>query len=284
MPDATKHILLTEGPDRTGLIYHVMGVLFRHGLNVIHNNEYVSPAGHFFMRTEFAALANGTLDADTLLSELQADLPDSGIVFRLSPQRKKRIVVMVTKEHHCLGDLLIRHAFNELNADIMAVVSNYDTLEPLVSTFGIPFHHIPHENLSRDEHEAAIRQTLAQYAPEYIVLAKYMRVLTPDFVNQYPNRIINIHHSFLPAFVGANPYRQAFERGVKIIGATAHFVNNDLDEGPIIAQNVKEVNHRQSAADMATEGRDVEKIVLSQALKLVFTDRVFIAGNRAVVL
>lgn len=284
MTDHTKHILLTEGPDRTGLIYYVMGVLFRHGLNVIHNNEYVSPAGHFFMRTEFAGSADSAFDADTLLNELQTNLPDSGITFRLSPQRKKPIVVMVTKEHHCLGDLLIRHAFNELNADILAVVSNYNTLEPLVSKFNIPFHYVSHEALSREEHEAAVRQTLTQYAPEYLVLAKYMRVLTPDFVDQYPNRIINIHHSFLPAFVGANPYRQAFERGVKIIGATAHFVNNDLDEGPIIAQNVKEVNHRQSAADMATEGRDVEKIVLSQALKLVFTDRVFIAGNRAVVL
>ena len=284
VPDPTKHILLTEGPDRTGLIYHVMGVLFRHRLNVIHNNEYVSPAGHFFMRTEFSNPADGTFYADALLHELRAALPDSGIEFRLSSQHKKQIVVMVTKEHHCLGDLLIRHAFNELNADILAVISNYNTLEPLVSKFNIPFHHIAHEALSRDEHEAAICQTLTRYKPEYIVLAKYMRVLTPDFVNQYPNRIINIHHSFLPAFVGANPYRQAFERGVKIIGATAHFVNNDLDEGPIIAQNVKEVNHRQSATDMATEGRDVEKIVLSQALKLVFTDRVFIAGNRAVVL
>jgi len=283
MVTPAKHILLTEGPDRTGLIYYVMGVLFRHGLNVIHNNEYVSPVGQFFMRTEFES-ATDTLDADALLTELRATLPNPDISFRLSLQRRKNIVVMVTKEHHCLGDLLIRHAFDELNADILAVVSNYDTLQPLVSKFGIPFHHISHEGRNRDEHEAAIQQTLAQYTPEYIVLAKYMRVLTPHFVNQYPNRIINIHHSFLPAFVGANPYRQAFERGVKIIGATAHFVNNDLDEGPIIAQNVKEVNHRQSATDMATEGRDVEKIVLSQALKLVFTDRVFIAGNRAVVL
>jgi len=283
MTNPAKHILLMDGPDNTGLIYHVTGVLFRRGLNVIHNDEYVSPAGQFFMRTEFES-ATDTLDADALLTELRATLPNPAISFRLSPQRRKNIVVMVTKEHHCLGDLLIRYAFDELGANILAVVSNYNTLQPLVSKFGIPFHHISHENRSREEHEEAISRTLAIYEPEYIVLAKYMRVLTPDFVNQYPNRIINIHHSFLPAFVGANPYRQAYERGVKIIGATAHFVNNDLDEGPIIAQSVKEVNHRQSAADMATEGRDVEKIVLSQALKLVFNDRVFIAGNRAVVL
>jgi formyltetrahydrofolate deformylase len=275
-----------DGPDSKGLIYHVTGVLFRHGLNIIHNGEYVSPAGHFFMRTEF----EGTFDNETLLGELNDTLPNSDrdagaeITFRLNPKRKKNIVVFVTKEHHCLGELLIRYAFDELDADILAVVSNYNVLQPLVSKFGIPFHHISHEGKTREEHEDAIRRTLSIYEPEYLVLAKYMRVLTPAFVDHFPNRIINIHHSFLPAFIGANPYRQAYERGVKIIGATAHFVNNDLDEGPIIAQNVQEVDHRHTAADMAIKGKDVEKIVLSQALKLVFNDRVFISGNRAIVL
>ncbi|GAB4045954.1 formyltetrahydrofolate deformylase [Spirosoma litoris] len=279
-----KHILLMDGPDSKGLIYHVTGVLFRHNLNIIHNDEYVSPSGRFFMRTEF----EGTFDNAALLHELQTTLPDSTsqseITFRLNPKRKKNIVVMVTKEHHCLGELLIRYAFDELDADILAVVSNYNLLQPLVSKFGIPFHYVSHEGKTREEHEEAILRTMAIYEPEYVVLAKYMRVLTANFVNHFPNRIVNIHHSFLPAFIGANPYRQAYERGVKIIGATAHFVNNDLDEGPIIAQNVKEVDHRHSAADMATEGKDVEKIVLSQALKLVFNDRVFISGNRAIVL
>lgn len=286
MTSATnKHILLMDGHDSKGLIYHVTGVLYRHGLNVIHNDEYVSSTGEFFMRTEF----DGVIDSATLLHELNTTLPNadrsdgSGITFRLNPKRKKNVVVMVTKEHHCLAELLIRYAFDELDADILAVVSNYNTLQPLVSKFGIPFHHVSHDGKTREEHEAAILRTLAIYEPEYIVLAKYMRVLTPDFVNRFPNQIINIHHSFLPAFVGANPYRQAYERGVKIIGATAHFVNNNLDEGPIIAQNVKEVNHRHTAADMATEGRDVEKIVLSRALKLVFNDRVFISGNQAIV-
>lgn len=284
--DTSKHILLMDGPDSKGLIYHVTGVLYRHGLNIIHNDEYVSPAGQFFMRTEF----EGDYDSAALLSELNTTLPNAdrsdgaGVTFRLNPKRKKNIVVFVTKEHHCLGDLLIRYAFDELDADILAVVSNYNHLQPLVSKFGIPFHYVSHEGKTREEHEEAILRTLSIYEPDYLVLAKYMRVLTPDFVNRFPNRIINIHHSFLPAFIGANPYRQAYERGVKIIGATAHFVNNDLDEGPIIAQNVKEVDHRHTATDMATEGRDVEKIVLSQALKLVFNDRVFIAGNRAIVL
>ncbi|GAA4412168.1 formyltetrahydrofolate deformylase [Nibrella viscosa] len=279
MADTSKHILLMDGPDNKGLIYHVTGVLFRHGLNIIRNNEYVSPSRQFFMRTEF----EGNFNTDVLLNELQTTLPP-GITFRINPKKKKNIVVFVTKEHHCLAELLIRYAFNELDADILAVISNYNVLQPLVSKFGIPFHYISHEHRSREEHEEAILRTLRIYDPEYLVLAKYMRVLTAGFVQHYPNRIINIHHSFLPAFIGASPYRQAYERGVKIIGATAHFVNNDLDEGPIIAQNVKEVDHRHTAADMATEGKDVEKIVLSQALKLVFNDRVFIHENRSVVL
>ncbi|WP_083422042.1 formyltetrahydrofolate deformylase [Arsenicibacter rosenii] len=279
MSDATKHILLMDGPDNKGLIYHVTGVLFRHNLNIIRNDEYVSPDGQFFMRTEF----EGELDKEALMTELQNTLPQ-GINLRINPKKKKNIVVFVTKEHHCLGELLIRYTFNELDADILAVVSNYNYLQPLVSKFGIPFHYISHELKTRDEHEDAILRTLSIYQPEYLVLAKYMRVLTPAFVKHYPNRIVNIHHSFLPAFIGASPYRQAHDRGVKIIGATAHFVNNDLDEGPIIAQNVKEVDHRHTAIDMATEGKDVEKIVLSQALKLVFNDRVFIHRNRTIIL
>ncbi|WP_345240741.1 formyltetrahydrofolate deformylase [Nibrella saemangeumensis] len=279
MADTSKHILLMDGPDNKGLIYHVTGVLFRHGLNIIRNDEYVSPSRQFFMRTEF----EGNFDNEALLNELQTTLPP-GITLRINPKKKKNIVVFVTKEHHCLAELLIRYAFNELDADILAVISNYNVLQPLVSKFGIPFHYISHEHKTREEHEEAMLRTLAIYEPEYLVLAKYMRVLTAEFVKHYPNRIVNIHHSFLPAFIGANPYRQAYERGVKIIGATAHFVNNDLDEGPIIAQNVKEVDHRHTAADMATEGKDVEKLVLSQALKLVFNDRVFIHGNRSIVL
>ncbi len=291
----TKHILLMDGPDGPGLIYHVTSVLFRHGLNIIRNDEYVSPDGRFFMRTEFEAgphLAGpkqdesttaSPADVQTVLADLRNVLP-ADVTLRLNPKAKKNIVVFVTKEHHCLGELLIRYGFDELDADILAVVSNYTTLQPLVSKFGIPFHFISHENRTREEHEEAIQRTLAIYQPDYLVLAKYMRVLTPNFVRHYNNRIVNIHHSFLPAFVGASPYRQAYERGVKIIGATAHFVNNDLDEGPIIAQNTQEVDHRHTANDMSTMGRDVEKIVLSQALKLVFNDRVFIHRNRTIIL
>lgn len=274
-----RHILLMDGPDHKGLIYQVTRILFEHNQNIIRNDEYVSPSGYFFMRTEF----DGEADISTLLSTLKKELP-AGLNLRINPNKKKDIVVMVTKEHHCLGEMLIRYAFDELDANILAVVSNYNTLQPLVGKFGIPFHFISHEKKTREEHEEAILRTLDIYRPEYLVLAKYMRVVTPGFVSHFPDRIINIHHSFLPAFVGANPYRQAYERGVKIIGATAHFVNNDLDEGPIIAQDVKEVDHRQTAADMATLGRDTEKGVLSKALKLVFNDRVFIYNNRTIVL
>jgi formyltetrahydrofolate deformylase len=274
-----RHILLMDGPDHKGLIYQVTRILFKHNLNIIRNDEYVSPSGYFFMRTEF----DGAINEMELLEILQKELPE-GLNLRMNPRKKKDIVVLVTKEHHCLGELLIRYAFDELDANILAVVSNYNSLQPLVSKFGIPFHFITHENKTRELHEESILRTLEIYQPEYLVLAKYMRIITPYFVDHYHNRIINIHHSFLPAFIGANPYRQAYERGVKIIGATAHFVNNDLDEGPIIAQDVKSVDHRQTAADMATLGRDTEKAVLSKALKLVFNDRVFIHNNRTIVL
>jgi formyltetrahydrofolate deformylase len=192
-------------------------------------------------------------------------------------------VLLATKESHALGDILIRYMDGDLGADIECVIANHDTLRDLVERFDIPFHHIPAEDMSREDHEAKVMQQIDQYEFDYIVLAKYMRILTPDFVKAYPQKIINIHHSFLPAFIGANPYKQAYERGVKIIGATAHFVTDDLDEGPIIAQDVIPVNHRFSWKDMQRAGRDGEKIVLSRALSLVLQDRVFVNGNKTVI-
>ncbi len=282
-----KHILLMDGPDAKGLIFHVTSVLYRNECNIISQDEYVSPAtdgveSQFFMRTEFES--PDKLDPQKVLKDLQETIATPKINLRISPKKKKDVVILATKEHHCLSDLLIRYNFDELDANVLAVVSNYNTLQPFVSKFGIPFHYITHEHKTREEHEEAILRTLEIYKPEYLVLAKYMRILSPEFVSHYPNKIVNIHHSFLPAFIGANPYRQAYERGVKIIGATAHFVNNNLDEGPIIAQNVKDVDHSYAATDMAREGKEVEKSVLTQALKLVFNDRVFIFGNRTVIL
>lgn len=273
------HILLIDCPDETGLVHRITGVLFRRGGNVISNHEFVDhSSGQFFMRTEFA----GDIDPQPIFDELRRELPPPATI-ELADNVPRRIVVLATKEPHCLGDLLIRHEYGELGAEILAVIANHQTLGPLVEKFGIPFHHIGHEGLSREAHESSLQEVIRTYAPEYIVLAKYMRVLTPAFVASYPRRIINIHHSFLPAFMGAGPYRQAFERGVKIIGATAHFVTDDLDTGPIIAQNVIPVDHGYTAADMARAGRDVEKIVLARALKLVFDERVFLSGNRTVI-
>jgi len=272
-------ILLIDCPDETGLVHRVTGVLFRHGCNIVSNGEFVDrEAGHFFMRTEFS----GEEDAARLVADLRVILPASTTI-RLADNVPRRIVVLATKEPHCLGDLLIRHEYGDLNCEILAVIGNHETLAPLVEKFGIRFHHLSHEGLPRDEHEAAVLETIGSYSPEYLVLAKYMRVLTPAFVAHYPRRIINIHHSFLPAFAGAAPYRQAYERGVKIIGATAHFVNLGLDTGPIIAQDVIAVDHSHSAADMARAGRDVEKTVLARALELVFEERIFLSGNRTII-
>lgn len=191
---------------------------------------------------------------------------------------------MVTKEAHCLGDILIKAFDGSLNIDIAAVVGNYDYLQNLTEKFDIPYHFISHQGLSRQEHEQLMLKAIEQYDADCIVLAKYMRVLTPEFVEHYRHKIINIHHSFLPAFIGAKPYQQAYDRGVKIIGATAHFVTNDLDEGPIIKQDVIPVDHNFSAEDMAKAGRDVEKNVLSRALNKVVNDHVFVYENKTVIL
>ncbi|GAB4127633.1 MAG: formyltetrahydrofolate deformylase [Acidobacteriota bacterium] len=272
------HTLLIDCPDRTGLVHRITGVLLSHGLNIITNAEFVDPAcRHFFMRTEFS----GDCRREQVEADLARELPDARI--RLVRPRPKRIVVLVTREPHCLGDLLIRHAYGELRARIMAVVGNHPVLRPLAEKFDVPFHYVPHEGLSREEHEARILEVVTSHEPEYLVLAKYMRVLTKAFVDRFPERIVNIHHSFLPAFAGASPYRQAAERGVKIIGATAHFVTENLDEGPIIAQDVIPVDHTQDAAALAQAGRDVEKVVLARALKLVFEERVFVIANRTVI-
>jgi formyltetrahydrofolate deformylase len=273
------HILLVDCPDRKGLVHGITGLLLDQDVNITKNDEFVDPiSNHFFMRTEF----KGNVEEAVVVDQLQKYLGKQAKL-RFNPNRKKKVVVLATKEHHCLGDLMIRNQFNDFNADILAVISNHKILQSLVGSFGVPFHFISHEQLDRSDHEETVIKALDIYQPEYIVLAKYMRILTPDFVSKFQNRIINIHHSFLPAFAGASPYRQAFKRGVKIIGATAHFVTNDLDEGPIIFQDVIRVDHRFSVNDLSDAGRDVEKTVLSRALRLVFDDRVFIHRNKTVI-
>ena len=202
---------------------------------------------------------------------------------RVTKIEPRRVVVLASREHHCLADLLVRNAFDELNARIVAVVSNHAELGALVGKFNVPFHCLSHEGLTREEHEERLLGWIEKQAPEYLVLAKYMRILSPGFVRRFAHRIINIHHSFLPAFVGAKPYAQAFQRGVKVIGATAHFVTEELDQGPIIVQEVLPVNHTHTPQDLAQAGREVEKTALARALRLVFEDRVLLCGNRTII-
>lgn len=273
------HILRIDCPDAQGLVHKITGVLYNAGYNVLDNQEFVDlEAKYFFMRTAF----EGAAAPDRVVSYLEQILPKDSVVKLVAAERQP-IVILATTEAHCLGDLLIRHYSGELPGEIKAVVANHETLGSLVKPFGIPFHCVSHNEIDRPEHETRIAEVVDGYKPEYIVLAKFMRILTPSFVARYRNRIINIHHSFLPAFIGAKPYHQAYNRGVKIIGATAHIVTDDLDTGPIIAQNVIPVNHTYTAAAMAQAGRDVEKIVLARAVKLVLEERVFLHGNRTVV-
>jgi formyltetrahydrofolate deformylase len=275
----SSYVLRISCEDRVGLIHLITGVIFSFKLNITSNHEYVDPESlHFYMRSEFS----GSFDRQSLYDNISAILPRDASL-EITEIRKKNIVILVTKEHHCVGDLLLKNEFGNLTASISAVISNYPDLGSLSERFGIPYHFVSHEGMERGDHESEIIRIIEHYDPEYIVLAKYMRILSENFVNRYPDRIINIHHSFLPAFVGASPYMQAYRRGVKIIGATAHFVNGSLDEGPIIAQNVINVSHFHSHVEMKRAGMEVEKTTLARALNLVFNDRVFVSGNRTIV-
>ncbi len=276
----SQYRVLIDANDEKGLVHKISTVFVNSDLNILSNSEFVDRDNNkFFMRS----VVDGEIDKNDLENSLKAVLPKSSNIKIIEP-KKKNIIIMATKELHALGDILIRHESGELEANILAVVSNYDKLESLVGKFDIPYIAISHENLERSEHEKKIIESIDSFEDvDYIVLAKYMRILTPDFVEHYEDKIINIHHSFLPAFIGANPYKQAYDRGVKIIGATSHFVNNDLDEGPIISQEVKHVDHAYSWKDMQRSGRDVEKIVLSRALKLALEDRIFVYANKTVI-
>ena len=272
--------VLIDANDEKGLVHKVSSVFYNNDLNILSNSEFVDKENNkFFMRS----VVDGDIDSLKLEDEIKSVLPSNSTINVIKP-RKKNIILMATKEMHALGDILIRHEAGELEANILAVISNYEELGSLVEKFNIPFIAISHVDIDRAEHENKILECLAGFKDiDYIVLAKYMRILTPRFVEAYENKIINIHHSFLPAFIGANPYKQAYDRGVKIIGATSHFVNNNLDEGPIIDQEVIHVDHAYSWRDMQRSGRDVEKVVLSRALKLALEDRIFVYANKTVI-
>lgn len=275
-----KLLVLIQCADEVGLVANISRILAEHQLNIITMREFVDEHDQRF----FARIScNGIIQNEVeLKAELQKTLPKNAVV-EVVPKVDKSIAVLVTKEFHCLSDILIRNYFKTLGADVKCVIGNYENLKELSEKLNVPFHYISHENLSKEDFEAAIIQQLDQYDLDYIVLAKFMRIVSPWFVAKYRHQIINIHHSFLPAFIGASPYQQAFKRGVKIIGATAHFVTNDLDEGPIINQQTIHVNHTYGAKQMAVAGREIEKSVLSKALELVFDDRVFVVGNKTVV-
>jgi len=265
--------------DTKGLIYQVTKCLYEANLNIIRNDEYVDEDSQkFFMRTEFEAIG----DIEPIHLTLKKHLPEDATI-SFSPDQKRNIILMASKEPHCLDDIINRCVNGELHAEIQCIISNHDTLRVNADRYGIPYHFVDHKGKTREYHENEIHEIVGQYDCEYIILAKYMRILSSDFVQKYPQKLINIHHSFLPAFKGARPYYQAFRRGVKVIGATAHFVNEALDEGPIIEQDTIRVHHGYSPREMAKAGKDVEKIVLARALDLVFRDRVFIHRNKTVV-
>lgn len=273
-------LILIQCRDAVGLVAQIANTVAAHRLNIVTMREYVDEAvNRFYVRVVCAGKAE---DNEQLSSDLVAVLP-KGATVTVNPPQQKRLAILVTKEHHCLGDIIVRYFFSTLGAEVCCVVGNYDTLRTFTERFDIPFHYVSHEEKSKEAFEAELAVTLESYRPDYLVLAKFMRILSPDFVTHYPGRIINIHHSFLPAFIGANPYKQAHARGVKLIGATAHFVTNDLDEGPIIAQDIKPVNHSYTVKDMVRAGKEIEKSVLSKALSLVIEDRVIITGNKTVV-
>ena len=275
-----EYRLLIETNDTKGLVYKISEILYKHDLNIVNNAEYVdNETNNFFMRT----VITGNFNTSELLNDIKNILSKNSII-KLNKKEKKNIVILATKEMHCLGDLLIKYIAGQLDANITAVISNHNSLKDLVEKFNIPFEYISHNDLDRENHENLMINAIRKYDYDLIVLAKYMRILTPKFVNTFDKQILNIHHSFLPAFIGANPYKQAYKRGVKIIGATSHWVTNDLDEGPIIAQDITRVNHSYSWEDMRDAGRDVEKVVLSNALDLVLKDKVFIYGNKTVIL
>ena len=277
-----REIVLVDCPDDVGLIHRITGVLQARRLNIEANHEFVdADAGHFFFRAQVAPAA-GPVPADALRADLAAVLPPAARV-RVTRVERRPIVVCATREPHCLGELLLLDAVGELPGRIVAVVSNHDVLRGLVERFDVPFHHVPHDGVERRDHEAALARAIDAHAPAYVVLARYMRVLSEGFVARHAGRIVNIHHSFLPAFAGASPYRQAHARGVKLIGATAHFVTAELDAGPIIAQDVIPVNHADTPERMAQAGRDVEKLVLARAVRLVLEERVFVHRGRTVV-
>ncbi len=272
-------VIIIQCSDRVGLVAAITSLLANAGLNIVSMREHVDQEEkQFFARI----VLDGAGDPQKIEIAITTVLPPDAVV-KVNPLPEKKIVVLVTKEYHCLSDILTRNHFKTLGASIQCVIGNHPDLKDITGQFSIPFHLISHEDKTREEFESELSDTILPYKPDYLILAKFMRILSPGFIDSFKLKIINIHHSFLPAFTGAYPYRQALKRGVKIIGATAHFVTNDLDEGPIITQKIIPVNHSFTLADLIKAGRENETAALAKAMQLVFEDRVFVYNNKTVV-
>ncbi|MBX5467049.1 MAG: formyltetrahydrofolate deformylase [Firmicutes bacterium] len=277
--------LLVTCPDRPGLIATLSELLFRHGANIVNLDQYAENPGQgmFFMRLEFDLPpdADGLAVVEPELSEVAQRFQ---MQWRLTPaSQRKRLAVFVSREDHCLKELLWQCQTGEIPADIAVVISNHPVAEATARQFEVPFFYVPVTPQNKEEAEARQLQIVEESKADVVVLARYMQILSPKMLAPWQNRIINIHHSFLPAFVGANPYRQAFERGVKLIGATAHYVTADLDQGPIIEQDVHRVDHRYHVEDLRRLGRHLERMVLARAVRWHAEDRILVHQNRTVV-
>jgi len=275
-------ILLINCPDRKGLVARVSGMLYEHGANIIHAEQHQDhEAGLFFMRVEWALEGFSVEDFRARFTPVALELR---MDWRLELSRDvTRVAIFVSQYLHCYADLLYRHRAGELACEIPLIISNHPGARALAEFHGIPFHQI---EIGPDGKPAAERRQiglLEQHQVDLIVLARYMQILSPDFVARFPNRIINVHHSFLPAFTGARPYHRAFERGVKLIGSTSHYVTEVLDDGPIIEQDVTRISHRDQLEDLIEKGRDLERVVLSRAVRWRLAHRILSYGSKTVV-
>ena len=279
--------LLIDCPDQRGIVAAVSEFLYRHGANIVHADQHQDAELHlFFMRVEWE-LAGFTLPLDGP-DGFDAAFAEIATRFAMKVRlerstRRPRLALFVSKYDHCLADLLYRWHAGELVCDIAAVVGNHRDAEPLAQFYGVPFHAFAIDGATKAAAETAELALLRREHVDLVVLARYMQVLTPRFVAEYPQRIINVHHSFLPAFVGAKPYHQAFERGVKLIGATSHYVTTELDDGPIIEQATTRISHRDQLPELLAKGRELEKAVLSRAVRWHIESRILVYGNKTVV-
>lgn len=275
--------LLISCPDKKGLIAAISSFISMHDGNILSADQYVSDSGTFFMRLEIEGDGFG-LGRDEFAGAFAPLARRHGMDWRVShTDTPKRMAVLVSRYDHCLIDLLWRWDSGELDAGIPLVVSNHPNLASRAEIYGIPFHHLPVTKETKAEQEGKVLDLLYEHDIDVVVLARYMQILTPKFVDAYPSGIINIHHSFLPAFAGAHPYARAHARGVKLIGATAHYATVDLDEGPIIEQDVQRVSHRHDADSLERIGRDIERTVLAKAVDWHLQDRVMVHENRTIV-